>query len=92
MDQYLTAQLLSSLVDGDLTKFAAYLAIFVFIWLEVRSLKKILKSLNVTITDSFDKGDKRFKAIEDHNNMIEKQHLEFEHRITLLELMKQEKT
>lgn len=64
LGSYLSVELLKALGEGNLTKFLAYLAIFLVLWLELRGLKKQLAILNATIADSFAAGEKRFKTIE----------------------------
>lgn len=78
MDSYLTAELIKALSEGDMKKFAAYLAIFVIIWLEVRGMKKQLRKMNETISFGFAAGEKRFGDIEKHQ-------VDIEHRVTVLE-------
>ncbi len=64
LGSYLAVELLKALGEGNLVKFGAYLAIFVILWVEVRGLKKQLKLLNETISNSFAAGEKRFETIE----------------------------
>lgn len=71
MDTFLISEMLSSLASGDLPKFMAYTGIFFVIWLEVRGLKKQLKIMNTTISDSFASGEKRFESIETHVTNID---------------------
>lgn len=78
MDQVLTSGLISSLSEGDLVGFVKFLAIFVFIWLQIKGLKKEVRNLASSISVSFDSGEKRFTNLE-------KLQLEFEHRLTVLE-------
>jgi hypothetical protein len=70
LGSYLSVELLKSLGEGNLTKFVAYLAIFLVLWLEVRGLKKQLKILNETISNSFAQGEKRFETIENDVHSI----------------------
>lgn len=78
MDTYLATEILNALSRGDLTKFIGYVAIFFFIWIEVRGMKTELKNLNLTVSRSFAEGEKRFEALENSNKIIE-------HRLTMLE-------
>lgn len=64
MESYLTAELIRALGDGDLKRVAAYGAIFLVIWLEVRGVKSELKKINGTISQGFSDGEKRFEKIE----------------------------
>lgn len=64
LGSYLAVELLKALGEGNLVKFAAYLAIFIVLWLEIRGLKKQLQALNTTISNSFAAGEKRFETIE----------------------------
>ena len=75
---YLTAEIIKALGEGNLTKFLAYIAIFLVLWLEMRGLKKAVKNLSATISNSFAEGEKRFDALESKV-------IEFEHRLTMLE-------
>lgn len=70
LGSYLSVELLKALGEGNLTKFLAYLAIFLVLWLEVRGLKKQLRILNETISNSFAQGEQRFKTIEDDLHSI----------------------
>lgn len=78
MDSVLSAEIIASISSGKYTEGAKFVAVFVFIWLEVRGLKKEVKTLNNTIAEGFKQGETRFLAIE-------KKQQEFEHRVTLLE-------
>lgn len=64
LGSYLTLEIVKALGEGNLVKFGAYLAIFLVLWLEVRGLKKQLRILNETISNSFAKGEQRFETIE----------------------------
>ena len=70
LGSYLSVELLKALGEGNLTKFLAYLAIFLVLWLEVRGLKKQLRILNQTISNSFAQGEKRFETIENDVHKI----------------------
>lgn len=78
MEAYLTAEILKALTNGDATKFIAYILIFIFIWIEVRGMKKELANLNLTVGKSFAEGEKRFEMLEDSHKLIE-------HRLSMLE-------
>lgn len=78
LGSYLTAEILRALGEGDALKFGAYLAIFLVLWLEMRGLKKAVKSLSDTIGKSFADGEKRFDNLESNQK-------DFEHRLTMLE-------
>jgi len=70
LGSYLAIELVKALGEGNLVKFGAYLAIFLVLWLEVRGLKKQLRLLNETISNSFAQGEQRFKTIEDDLHSI----------------------
>lgn len=70
LGSYLAVELLKSLGEGNLVKFGAYLAIFLVLWIEVHGLKKQLKRLNETISNSFAQGEKRFETIENDVHQI----------------------
>jgi len=85
VDAYLTGKIIEALTAGDIRGTVAFIAIFIFLWVEVRGLKnavtstnKQLTELNSTITKSFADGEKRFEAIEEHAFKID-------HRLTVLE-------
>lgn len=63
-------QIISALVDGNIVKAGAWIAVFVVIWLEVRGMKKQLGHLNDTILKSFAHGEKRFESIENDVHQI----------------------
>lgn len=67
---YMAGEIIKSLGEGNLVKFAGYLAIFLVLWLEVRGLKKQLQTLNETIAKSFANGEKRFETIENDVHQI----------------------
>lgn len=75
LGSYLTLELVKALGEGNLVKFGAYVAIFIVLWLEVRGLKRELKHLNETISNSFAAGEKRFETIE---NDVHRIRLDFE--------------
>lgn len=85
MDSYLQSQILAALIDRDWSKVVGYLLIFVFIWLQIRDLKKSLNALNKTIGDSFKVSDTKFASGELRFEAHERIHIQFEHRLTLLE-------
>ena len=78
MEQYITQKIMQHLLEGNVTEFLAYFLIFIFIWVEVRGMKKELTKLNKTVTDSFAKGEERFEALEESQ-------LDFDTRVTKLE-------
>lgn len=78
MEQYIQTQILAALAEKDIAKFVAYVLIFVGIWLEVRSLKKVVQSVNETVKHGFEAGEKRF-------SVLEKTDVDHEHRLTVLE-------
>lgn len=78
LTSYLIAEIVKAVGEGNLLKGGAWLVFFFVIWLEVRGMKKELKSLNATVRSGFDAGEQRFEQLE-------KKHLEFEHRLTMLE-------
>lgn len=64
MDHLIQVEIYKALSEGDVTKFLAYAAIFIFIWIEVRGLKKEVANLSLTITKTFGEAEHRFKEIE----------------------------
>lgn len=73
METLISAEMIKALSEGDFPRFAAYVAIFVFIWIEVRGLKKEVAKLNGTIALKFEEGQTRFTEIEHRLTVIEKQ-------------------
>jgi hypothetical protein len=71
MDTFLTGEMIKALTEGDIPRFMAYAAIFTFIWIEVRGLKKEFKKLNSTLVDGFAKGENRFSQIENRLDQLE---------------------
>lgn len=71
MDQYLTAELLKSLIEGDFKRFVAFAAIFFIIWMEVRGMKNQLKILNNHISHRFSEGELRFEKAEERITALE---------------------
>lgn len=78
---FLISELIKALGEGNLLKFGAYLAIFLVIWLEVRGMKKQLKTLN----ENFSQFGKKLAEGETRFETIEKNQKDFEHRLTVLE-------
>lgn len=78
MEQYILTKILEHLTQGNVTEFIAYFLIFIFIWIEVRGMKKELHNMNTNISKSFKKGEERFEIIESNQ-------LEFDTRVTQLE-------
>lgn len=85
IDHIFADKIIEALKEGDLTKLAAYVFIFLAIWLEVRGLKKAVANLSSNINSpegiiakSFAKGEMRF-------NTIEASQMQIEHRLTVLE-------
>lgn len=71
LDSYLSGQILDALIAGNLTKVAAYSAIFFLIWREVKGMRKEFSSLgtefkilNRNVSEALAAGEKRFEAIE----------------------------
>lgn len=78
---YLTTEIIKALGEGNFTKGVSWLVVFLVIWLEVRGMKKQLKTLNENLTGVGKKlatGETRFEAIEQNQK-------DFEHRLTVLE-------
>jgi len=71
LDTYLTAEIIKALGEGNLTKFAANIAIFALLWVQLRGLKKELHSINVNISKSFADGEARFGKIEKQQALFE---------------------
>jgi hypothetical protein len=82
METYLTAEMIKALSEGDVPRFVAYIAIFVFIWIEVRGLKKEVGKLNETISKSFAEGEARFEKVEDNVVRIDQRLTLVEQKIT----------
>lgn len=78
MEQYLTAQMLNALAQGDWTRFVGFVLIFFVIWSEVRGLKKEMTKINKTLEEKLTAGEMRFEKLE-------KKDLDIEHRLTVLE-------
>lgn len=78
MDAIITTAIVKAMNDGNIQDFVKYVAIFAFIWIEVRGLKKAVKDLGDTISTGFRAGEERFEKIEKNINI-------FEHRLTVLE-------
>lgn len=70
MENMLITEILKSLGEGNAAKGIFLILIFAMIWLEVRGLKKQFKTLNETISNSFAKGEERFKNIENDVHSI----------------------
>ena len=73
MDAILTGEMIKALTEGDIPRFMSSVAIFVFIWIEVRGLKKELANLTATIAKSFAEGEHRFNEIERRVTTLETQ-------------------
>lgn len=78
LGSYLTVEILKALGEGNMLKAGAFVAVFLVLWLELRGLKKQLTVLNDTVAKSFAAGEHRFEELE-------KKHLDFEHRLTVIE-------
>ena len=78
LGSYLITEIIKSLGEGNFVRGVAWLAVFIVIWLEVRSLKKSVKKIGENIATSFAQGETRFSDLE-------KKQMEFEHRLTMLE-------
>ena len=62
-----------------------FAVVFFFIWLEVKGVRKEIKTLGETIGDSLKKGEARFTAIEDHILKFEDRLGTFQERLTRVE-------
>ena len=78
MEHFLATEIVKGLNDGDLVKVVAYVAIFIFLWVEVRGLKNQVKLLNETIARSFAEGEKRFDHLEENQ-------IKFDYRLSIME-------
>lgn len=67
----LTTEMLKALTDGDWPRLLTSTATFVFIWIEVRGLKKEFKTLNSNIANSFAAGESRMTHIEERITALE---------------------
>ena len=96
IDHILADKILDSLKTGDIKSVAAYVAIFLLIWLQVKGLRNEVKEVRLALTNpegpiaiSFAKGEARMNTIEEkhsHDQRItEQQFMDHEHRITILE-------
>lgn len=70
METLFIGEILKAIGEGNVAKGVFLIAVFFVIWLEVRSLKKQFKTLNDTISNSFAKGEERFKTIENDVHQI----------------------
>ncbi len=61
---YLSTEIIKALGEGNLPRLMAYVGIFLFLWIEVRGLKKELIKLTTSIESSFKTGEARFERIE----------------------------
>lgn len=78
MDAVLTGEILRALAAGDVPKLIAYVLIFIFIWIEVRGLKKEVAKLTTAVSKSFADGEARFDRLEQNQT-------KFDHRLTMIE-------
>lgn len=81
LTSYLVAEIAKAYIEGNLLKGLGFTVFFIVIWLEVRGMKKQLKTLNA----SFDTFGKKLAEGETRFENIENVQREFEHRLTLLE-------
>lgn len=65
METFITNEMLRSFSDGNFKSFVGYLLIFIFLWIEVRGVKKELITLNKTISDSTAKSEQRHAESEE---------------------------
>ncbi len=78
MDSILTAEIIKALTDGDIPRLIAYILIFIFIWIEVRGLKKEVTKLTATIAKGFAEGEARFDRLETNQT-------KFDYRLSAVE-------
>jgi hypothetical protein len=71
METILTAQMIEALSTGKFTEFLGFVAIFVFLWVEVRGLKKEVSRLNDTLDVRMSEGEHRFDNMEQRLTLVE---------------------
>lgn len=86
MEQYLVNQIMDKLAQGNLTEFVAYVLIFIFIWIEVRGMKKELTKLNTTVSNGFAEGEKRFEDLENSKMEMDTRLTKIETRFETLQI------
>ena len=64
MEAYLTSEMIKAIAEGNLFRGIGFAVVFFFIWLEVKGVRKEIKTLNKTLGDSLSDGEKRFDKIE----------------------------
>ena len=64
METAFVTEIIKAIGEGNVTKGMFLILVFIVVWLQLRALQKQFKSLNLTITNSFAKGEERFKSIE----------------------------
>lgn len=82
VDQILTSEMIKALTEGNLPQFLSTFLIYFFIWKEVRGMKKSVARISETVEKSFAEGENRFQTIERYQ-------MDFEHRLTALEIRNQ---
>ena len=60
MDAYLTAEMIKAMSEGQIMRGLGFAVVFFFIWLEVKGVRKEIKTLGETIGTSLKKGEERF--------------------------------
>lgn len=96
LDHLVAEKIGNAISTGDLKSLAAYIGIFLLIWIQVKGLRKEVRAFRLalsapegTVSKSFAKGDLRMNAIEEKHaadfRLTEGQILDHEHRLTLLE-------
>lgn len=71
MEVIMIKYILESLGDGNYLKGGFMIAVFVVIWIEVRSLKKKVGHIGETIDVGFKTGNDRFSKIETRITLVE---------------------
>lgn len=85
MEAYLTSEMIKAIAEGNLFRGIGFAVVFFFIWLEVKGVRKEIKTLNKTLGDSLSDGEKRFDKIEMHLLQFEDKLLKFQGRLTRVE-------
>ena len=70
METMFISELLKAIGEGNVAKGVFLIIVFLVLWLEVKALKRQFKNLNETISNSFAKGEERFKNIENDVHQI----------------------
>lgn len=81
MESAFVTEILKAIGEGNTTKGAFLILVFIVVWLQLRSLKKEFKTLNCTVSKSFAAGEVRFTTIEKDVHSIKEDMEEFKNKI-----------